>query len=108
MEIVHHASDQSLERYAMQTLPDSESEPLEDHLLICPECRDRLQAETDFLTAMRGAAAKIRRDRERVWSGGRDWRHTETNLRAGLHEVRWCRLTRNGVSDPLSVPVPEK
>jgi hypothetical protein len=60
VEIVRHVSDDTLERYAMQTLPESESGPLEEHILICPDCRARLQAELDFVTAMRGAAAKVR------------------------------------------------
>ena len=61
MEFVPHISDDTLERYAMQTLPDSESGPLEEHLLICPECRERLDAEIEFVTAMRGAAVKLRK-----------------------------------------------
>ena len=59
MEIVQHVSDDTLERYAMQTLPESESGPLEEHILICPDCQERLQAEIDFVTAMWGAAAKV-------------------------------------------------
>ena len=59
MEIVRHVSDDTLERYAMQTLPESESGPLEEHILICPDCQERLQAEIDFVTAMWGAAAKV-------------------------------------------------
>ena len=60
MEIVEHVSENTLERYAMRTLPQAESGPLEEHILICPDCRERLQAEIDFVTAMRGAAAKVR------------------------------------------------
>jgi len=44
----------------MQTLSQSESGSLEEHILICPSCRARLQAELDFVTAMRGAAAEVR------------------------------------------------
>ena len=38
----------------------SESGPLEEHLLVCSECQDWVQAEIDFVTAMRAAAAEIR------------------------------------------------
>ncbi|MGD0775963.1 MAG: hypothetical protein ABSC05_24360 [Candidatus Solibacter sp.] len=65
MEIVQHATDDTLERFAMRTLPDSESGPPEEHLLICRSCRDRLQADIDFLTAMRGAATKIREQEQK-------------------------------------------
>jgi hypothetical protein len=32
-----------------------------EHLQVCESCRERLDAEIEFVTAMRGAAAKIRR-----------------------------------------------
>jgi hypothetical protein len=32
---------------------------LEEHLLVFSECRDLVQAEIDFVAAMRGAAVKI-------------------------------------------------
>jgi hypothetical protein len=60
VETVQHVTDNSLERFAMQTLPNSESGPLVDHLLMCPECQERLDAEIDFVAAMREAAVKIR------------------------------------------------
>ncbi len=60
MEIVQHASDDILERHAMRTLSVAETGPLEDHLLMCPECRDRLKSEIEFVAAMRGAAVKTR------------------------------------------------
>ena len=51
---MQHVTDETLERYAMRTLPRRKIEPLEEHLLICSECRDRLQIEIDLVTAMRG------------------------------------------------------
>ena len=60
MEIVPHISDDTLERYAMESLRGSESQPLEEHLLVCSECQERLDAELEFVAVMRGAAAKIR------------------------------------------------
>jgi hypothetical protein len=60
VEIVQHATDDLLERYAMQALPGSDVIPLENHLLTCPECLERLQAELEFVTAMRDAAVTMR------------------------------------------------
>ena len=37
-----------------------ESGPLVDHLLICSECQERLDAEIDFVAAMREAAVTVR------------------------------------------------
>ena len=60
-----HLCHDDFEGYSMATLPDSESGLLEDHLLICLECRNQLQLEIDFVTAMRLAAA-IRRGDDRL------------------------------------------
>jgi predicted anti-sigma-YlaC factor YlaD len=58
---VQHVTDDSLELYAMQALPQSDAIPMEEHLRICPDCRERLQAEIEFVAAMRGAAVTIRK-----------------------------------------------
>jgi anti-sigma factor RsiW len=53
---VEHVSEDDLENYAMRTLPATEVESLEEHFLICSECRDRLQATDAYVVAMRSAA----------------------------------------------------
>lgn len=51
-----HPSDHALEQYALGRLPEDELASLEEHLLVCPGCQDRL-AETDaFIRAARQAA----------------------------------------------------
>jgi hypothetical protein len=42
LAVLLHISQEALESYVMRTLPDLEIEPLEVHLFICQECRDRL------------------------------------------------------------------
>jgi hypothetical protein len=37
-----HISQETMESYAMRTLPEWEAEPLEVHLFSCRECRERL------------------------------------------------------------------
>ena len=66
MDGVTHISEEALERYAMLKLPRRRIGPLEDHLLICPECQDRVRAENDFVTAMRGAAKQITQGQQPV------------------------------------------
>jgi predicted anti-sigma-YlaC factor YlaD len=61
VETVDHAADDDLERYSMRTLPAPEVEILEEHLLICSACRDRLTAVDQYVAAMRAAAVTIRR-----------------------------------------------
>jgi anti-sigma factor RsiW len=57
---VEHIGEDDLEQYAMQTLPESACLTLEEHLLICPECRERLTAMDEYLAAMRSAAKQIK------------------------------------------------
>jgi anti-sigma factor RsiW len=59
---VQHVSEDDLERYAMRTLPAPEVETLEEHLLNCSACRDRLTEADEYVAAMRSAAAKIRKE----------------------------------------------
>jgi methionine-rich copper-binding protein CopC len=52
-------SDDCLDRYALGGLAAGENAHLEEHLLLCADCRQRL-AETDrFIAALRGAAAVL-------------------------------------------------
>jgi hypothetical protein len=71
---VAHISDDDLERYAMQTLPDSETVPLEEHLLICSECRDLLESTGSIRGSDEGG-------------GG------ETQAITGLASVGFCHWT---------------
>lgn len=53
---MEHISDDDLERYATQTFSESAfATTIEEHLLICPECQDRLQQMDEDL-----AAAKLK------------------------------------------------
>jgi hypothetical protein len=57
---VEHAAENDLERYAMRTLSAPGVESLEEHLLVCAGCRDRLQATDEYVAAMHSAAVTIR------------------------------------------------
>ena len=50
-----HISDDSLEQYSLDTLHESDLSVVEEHLLICADCQDRLKATDTYLTAMRSA-----------------------------------------------------
>ena len=58
---VDQISDDDLEGYVMGTLPEADVKRIDEHLLICFACRHRLQAMEDYVTAMRDAAAKLRK-----------------------------------------------
>ncbi|HZL55622.1 MAG TPA: hypothetical protein VFC21_00985 [Bryobacteraceae bacterium] len=53
--VTFHESDDRLELYALSRLPDSDVAKIEEHLLICDLCRDRLDETGAFAEAMRTA-----------------------------------------------------
>ena len=63
METMNHISEDALERYAMQALPQSQIGPLEEHILTCPECRVREQAANEYVEAIKWALARMQRRR---------------------------------------------
>jgi anti-sigma factor RsiW len=55
-----HATEEALESYSMGTLPEAEAGILEEHLLVCAACQDRLTDSDRYLRAVRAAASKLR------------------------------------------------
>lgn len=64
-----HADDEHLEQYSMGSLSLGESEELEEHLLVCYSCQDRLKDMDNWTEAMRTAACRLRAKarREPLW-----------------------------------------
>jgi hypothetical protein len=62
MQTIHgqHASDEDLERYALGGLSADELEEVEEHLILCSSCQERLDETDSFVRTMRAAAAKMR------------------------------------------------
>lgn len=56
MEHRFHRTDDELEQYALNRLPDADLQLLEEHLIICATCQDRLDEIGDFALGMRGAS----------------------------------------------------
>ena len=54
-----HISEEVAEQYAMWMLPATGLEQLEEHLLVCCECRQRLVEVEQYVGAIRAAAALI-------------------------------------------------
>jgi hypothetical protein len=59
-----HPSDDLIERYSLGMVQEDELGPLEEHLLICGVCQDRVAESDDYVAAMRRAAAKLKREQE--------------------------------------------
>jgi hypothetical protein len=59
-----HVPEETLEKFAMGKLPESEAAPLEEHLLTCHACQDRLEHIDTFIHAAKTATAKLKLQHE--------------------------------------------
>jgi hypothetical protein len=51
-----HIDTAMLERYAMDAAPADAVASIEEHLLVCEHCRQKLSADDDYIAAIRAAA----------------------------------------------------
>jgi len=54
-----HVAEEQLEQYAMGSLPQSGEASLEEHILLCPECQDRLEEMDVYVRTMRVAMPRL-------------------------------------------------
>src|ERR1035438_7941822 len=70
-EIHRHVDAEALEQYSMGTSSAEMTTLIEEHLLTCGECQERLRETDDYLLAMRTASEQLQRDargtKERGW-----------------------------------------
>ena len=57
---IPHITDDDLEPYALGRLAEAQAAPVEEHLLVCEECRGRLAGWDGYPRAMRAALEKPR------------------------------------------------
>ncbi len=57
---LEHAAEDALERYSMGTLPDADAEVLEEHLLVCAPCQNRLDEMDRYVRAIRAGLSTVR------------------------------------------------
>ncbi len=73
----NHTSEEQLEEYSRGTLSTEDVEILEEHLLVCPRCQDRLAELDAFVDAARQAAARMQiappPTLEDYWRGASRW-----------------------------------
>jgi len=58
---LRHYGAEDCEHYALGILPKRKMERLEEHLLICERCRNRVAEYDQYVAAMRRAALKVRK-----------------------------------------------
>jgi len=59
LRLLEHPTDDTLEGYARNNLDQSARDDVEDHLLVCEGCRQRLEIHEAYLRAMREALRKL-------------------------------------------------
>lgn len=59
-----HLTEEAMETYALGRLADPEAELLEEHLLLCNDCQDRLGKLDEFVSAFRIAAGRSDRKQD--------------------------------------------
>ena len=55
MAVGDHISEDTLELYSMGRLGEVEAARLEEHLLVCEACRERLELDDEFIATLRQA-----------------------------------------------------
>ena len=55
----NHIEEETLELYALGRLGEDEAAPVEEHLLVCHFCQDRLAATDEYIRTVRAAAHKL-------------------------------------------------
>jgi hypothetical protein len=56
---IYHVDEETLDRYALGKLSEDGAAPVEEHLLVCHACQDRLDAADTFIAAFRDAAPLV-------------------------------------------------
>ena len=54
-----HIDDDALDRYVLDQLSEKEAAPIDEHLLACQECQDRLAQVNQRVQAMRAALRRL-------------------------------------------------
>ncbi len=66
-EIHRHMEPEELERYSLGYMTPAETARVEEHLLVCEQCREKLDETEGYAIAMKAAAAEMDR---RSWKPG--------------------------------------
>ncbi len=68
-----HVGEEELELYAMGKLPEEDASLVEEHLLLCGPCQDRLEEADRFIEAFRSAAGQPAPEKQNWLQKVRGW-----------------------------------
>lgn len=65
----NHLGDEEIENYSLRAIPEAELARVEEHLLLCAPCRERVESSDIYVASMAHAGARLRRQPEprRIW-----------------------------------------
>jgi hypothetical protein len=87
---IKHVEEKHLEAYAMNRVPHDELAEIEEHLLFCTICLEKLEAVERYVKAMQGAAKRIAQEEIQApatpgtWDRVRAWLRTPAPLWVGV------------------------
>jgi anti-sigma factor RsiW len=61
---IRHVNDEQLEQYVLGDLPEEQLAELEQHLLICGPCQERLARMDAYVASMEAAARRMRQEQK--------------------------------------------
>ena len=100
-----HISEESLESYTLGSLNEPLVADLEEHLLLCSACQEKLREIDGYVAAMRGAAARLDREdesRKTFWT----WVSGALTVRRLSWALALMALTLVGLAVRLSLRAP--
>jgi len=100
-----HISEESLESYTLGSLNEPLVADLEEHLLLCAACQEKLREIDGYVAAMRGAAARLDREdesRKTFWT----WVSGALTVRRLSWALALMALTLVGLAVRLSLRAP--
>jgi hypothetical protein len=99
-----HVREADLESYSMHALSQEASARVEEHLLICETCRERLMAADQYVAAMKGAARDLPGQESAPEPSRWRWRRLiPAFIAVALIAVVALSLTRHATPAPFAV-----
>ncbi|HYP06311.1 MAG TPA: hypothetical protein VER03_08735 [Bryobacteraceae bacterium] len=81
---LRHIPEETLEQYSMGQLPESEIEPVEEHLLFCEKCQNVFEATDEFVRVARTGLDRLQSEPQPQPWWTRLWQQVITNPKPAL------------------------
>lgn len=102
-----HPTTEAFEEYAFKRLSEADTEALEEHLLVCPECQTSLAEVDEYILLMKQATARLEPalEREPCLETPREPQRAPARLVSGIGELIAASLVRKGPQRSLTYAI---